>query len=291
MCGRAAARRRSQSELPRLGVGRACRRRRAGPARAERVAAVAARGRHTHVGRALQRGRDGGRTEARGADVIPPIVRARAHDAPARTAAAHDSRAMVRTLRSRTAAAATPLALACVLAAMLASALGGSKFGVRVAEAKPGMRIGNVDDVVLPEEVEERAQARKKFEESGAKQLMMFVRLAQKQEDGSKALAKRFTDMLRAGGLNVGMYAIDDSLMMATTTEVGRSKIEEAQEFFLSRDEVESLELDSKTITRDDIEVRSPVRTQAPIQPVPTTRAPMPPCSAALTSPLTPPAV
>ena len=221
--------------------------------------------------------------------MIPPIVRA--HDAPARTAAAHDSRAMVRTLRSRTAAAATPLALACVLAAMLASALGGSKFGVRVAEAKPGMRIGNVDDVVLPEEVEERAQARKKFEESGAKQLMMFVRLAQKQEDGSKALAKRFTDMLRAGGLNVGMYAIDDSLMMATTTEVGRSKIEEAQEFFLSRDEVESLELDSKTITRDDIEVRSPVRTQAPIQPVPTTRAPMPPCSAALTSPLTPPAV
>ena len=44
-------------------------------------------------------------------------------------------------------------------------------------------------------------------------------------------------------------------------------------------------------LTRDDIEVRSPVRTQAPIQPVPTTRAPMPPCSAALTSPLTPPAV
>eukprot|EP00793_Prasinoderma_coloniale_P004720 PRCOL_00000481-RA len=197
---------------------------------------------------------------AAGAPLGEAARRGAAAAALAVESAAHDSRAMVRTLRLRTAAAATPLALACVLAAMLASALGGSKFGVRVAEAKPGMRIGNVDDVVLPEEVEERAQARKKFEESGAKQLMMFVRLAQKQEDGSKALAKRFTDMLRAGGLNVGMYAIDDSLMMATTTEVGRSKIEEAQEFFLSRDEVESLELDSKTITRDDIERRKKQR-------------------------------
>ena len=50
-------------------------------------------------------------------------------------------------------------------------------------------------DVVLPEEEEERKAAMEKFEASGKKQHMMFVKLKEPAERGGKALASRYTDM------------------------------------------------------------------------------------------------
>ena len=47
------------------------------------------------------------------------------------------------------------------------------------------------------------------------------------------------------------MYAIDEDMLLATV--IGNENLEECKRFLLSRDEVDTLELDGKTITREDI--------------------------------------
>ena len=49
----------------------------------------------------------------------------------------------------------------------------------------------------------------------------------------------------------MSMYAIDKDMLLATI--MGHENLEECKRFLLSQDEVDTLELDGKTITREDI--------------------------------------
>lgn len=49
----------------------------------------------------------------------------------------------------------------------------------------------------------------------------------------------------------MSMYAIDKDMLLATI--MGHENLEECKRFLLSQDEVDTLELDGKTITREDM--------------------------------------